>query len=347
MDVKDLARAAPQDSALVSKICCDRPTVAPNLLLSMMPARLARPLVELSQAPDRSNPTLDLRRRTLNTLWQIMGGQTCLRRWASLLALVPTMCFGQAIAVPASETSIFGTAPPTMTFLFEAKDAGITLVFVPGGGGNFGIQPDWTEEHRHFSYHFNRMLRTLTDPKTTSGRTNLVIFDNPTDMPFRRGWSGARTTPEHLSRVEDVVRFYGDKLGQPVWLMGHSAGAISITELYKRLQSKKQERLVAGLIYSAGIFGASFDNASTRLPVLVIHHEKDECVSTKPANAIDVYTGLKEAGNLDAELAMLSTGRRSPNGQDPCTSGFHMYLGANAEASRAIDQFIAKHLTPR
>lgn len=286
-------------------------------------------------------------RHDLDTTGQIMARPTLVQRWASVLALVvPTLSFGQAIAVPASQTSLFGSPAPTMTFLFEAQHAKSTLVFVPGGGGHFGIEPEWTAEHRYFSFPFNRMLRRLTDPMSSSGQVNLVIFDNPSEISFRRGWSGARMAPDHLSRVEDVVRFYADKLGKPVWLMGHSAGSISITELYKGLQARKQEGLVAGLICSASIFGTSL-NAATRLPVLVMHHAKDECVSAPPAHAVSLYTSIEKAGNQDAELALLQAGKRAPGGQDPCASGFHLYLGAYPEAAQTIDRFMATHAAPR
>ena len=231
-----------------------------------------------------------------------------------------------------------------MTFLFQAKDAKVTLVFIPGGGGNFGIQPDWTADNPYFSGTFNRMLRRLTNPKLTSGRSNVVIFDNPRGMPYHRGWSFQRTGSDHISRIEEVAGFYGEKLGKPVWLIGHSAGSISITTLYKSLQDRKQEQLVAGLIYSAGVVGTSFDYDSTRLPVLVLHHENDGCVSTTPSNATHIYTRLREAGNTDSELVFLKTGK---DFGDPCASGFHMYAGANEEAAQAIDQFIGRHLVPR
>ena len=277
----------------------------------------------------------------------ISGWKRMQRCGAALALLVPALSFAQAIAVPPSQPGFFGAPVPTMTYLFEAKDAKVTLVFIPGGGGNFGIQPDWTDQQRYFSGPFNRMLRTLTDSRTTSGRTNLVIFDNPSDMPFRNRWSSARTDSSHLSRIEDVVRFYGEKLGKPIWLMGHSAGSISITALYKSLLGRKQEWRVAGLIYSAGVVGTSFDNESTRLPVLVMHHENDECVSTTPANAIEIHKRLQEGGNVNTDLVLLRTGMRAADGQNPCVSGFHMYSGAIAEASQAIDQFIGKHLEPR
>jgi hypothetical protein len=100
---------------------------------------------------------------------------------------------------------------------------------------------------------------------------------------------------------------------------------------------------VAGLIYSGGVIGTSFDNASTRLPVLVLHHENDECVSTTPAHAQGIHKALREAGNQETELVLIKTGMRAPDGQNPCESGFHMYLGAGAEVAQAIDQFMTAH----
>ena len=180
------------------------------------------------------------------------------------------------------------------------------------------------------------MLRSLGNPRASSGLANLVLFDNLTEIPYRRGWASGRTASTHLSRVEDVVRFYAGKLGKPIWLMGHSAGSISITETYKRLQAKNQESLIAGLIYSAGVVGTSFNDKSTLLPVLVMHHENDECVSTTPAHAAKIHAGLKEAGNQEAEFALIKTGQRDPGGRDACISGFHMYQGASAEVAQVI-----------
>ena len=56
-------------------------------------------------------------------------------------ALLPALASAQAIAVPPGERS---SETPTMTFLFETRNAKLTLLFIPGGEGHFGIQPDWT-----------------------------------------------------------------------------------------------------------------------------------------------------------------------------------------------------------
>lgn len=251
----------------------------------------------------------------------------------------------QAIPVAPTYQGFMASEEPTMTFLFQAAGAKATLVFIPGGEGRAGVRPEWTADHGYFSkYHFNLMLRSLTDPAATSGHLNVVIFDSPNDLPTANHWSVARTGDDHLSRVGDVVRHYREKLGKPVWLMGHSMGTISITEFYKRLQDKQNENLVAGLIFSGGENGASFNYETTRLPVLVVHHENDECAGNTSASARKVYEKLREAGNTAAELVLIRTGTRSPSSNNPCRSGYHMYFGAIADVAKALDQFMGKHL---
>jgi pimeloyl-ACP methyl ester carboxylesterase len=264
-----------------------------------------------------------------------------MRLWfvALVLLVQPSAALAQAIAVPSLENP----STPTMTFLFRAPEAKATLVFIPGGEGRRGIQPDWKETHGYFiKYEFNVMLRSLTDPQLTSGSFDVVIFDSPTDLPVQRHWSTARTSADHLSRIEDVVRFYKEKLGRPIWLMGHSMGSISVTEFYKRVQSKKSEDLVAALIISGGEDGTSLRYETTKLPVLLLHHEKDECAGNPLSHAQRLQSRLKDSGNSAAELFVVTGGTPAP--QNPCRSGYHMYLGVASEAAKWIDQFARKYL---
>jgi pimeloyl-ACP methyl ester carboxylesterase len=254
----------------------------------------------------------------------------------------------QVIPVPPTYQGLFASSDPTLTFLFRAADAKATLVFIPGGEGRAGLKPEWTADHGYFSkYYFNLMLRSLTDSKATSGSFNLVIFDSPVDLPTANHWSAARASAEHLSRVEDVVRHFRDLLGKPVWVMGHSMGSISITELYKRLQEKKAENLVAGLIFSGGENGASFNYESTKLPVLVVHHENDECPGNTAQAAKKQHAKLREAGNAAAELVVITTGTPTPNNANACRSGYHMYFGAGADVAKVLDEYMVRHLPGR
>jgi hypothetical protein len=262
-----------------------------------------------------------------------------------LLAVQTCWALAEVIPVAPSYQGFLASSEPTMTFLFPTTDARATLVFIPGGEGRVGLKPEWTAEHRYFSrYHFNLALRSLGDSKQTSGRYNVVIFDSPVDLLIANHWSPMRMGSEHLSRVEDVVRHYRNKLGKPVWLMGHSMGSISVTEFYKRLQDNKSEDLITGLIISGGENGTSLNYTATRLPVLVLHHENDECVGNTPAHARKLHEKLAESGNAAAELAFIKTGTRSPDNNNPCRSGYHMYYGAGDDLARVLDQFMGKHL---
>ena len=262
-----------------------------------------------------------------------------------MVSLKMSWVTAQVIPVASTHQGLFASSEPTMTFLFPGNDPKATLVFIPGGEGRVGLKPDWTAEHRYFSkYHFNLSLRSLSDPKQSSGRFNVVIFDSPVDLPTPNHWSPMRTGTEHLSRVEDVVRHFRSKFGQPVWLMGHSMGSISVTEFYKRLQDAKNESLVSGLIVSGGEHGISLDYKSTRLPVLVLHHENDECIGNTPSHAKRFHEKLTDAGNQAAELVFIRTGSRTPDNNNACRSGYHMYFGAGEDVTRVLDQFMSKHL---
>jgi len=277
-------------------------------------------------------------------LMAVVGFGRCMRLWLGALVLLvqPAWVLAQAIAVPSSDDP----STPTMTFLFRAPEAKATLLFIPGAEGRRGIQTDWKETHGYFTkYGFNVMLRSLADPQLTSGSFDVVIFDSPTDLLVQRHWSGARATADHLSRIEDVARYYKEKLGRPIWLMGHSMGTISVTEVYKRLQARKSEDLVAALIVSGGVNGISLRYEDTKLPVLLLHHETDECVGTPLSHAQRLHSKLRDSGNSAAELFVVKGGTAGP--QDPCRSGHHMYLGASSEAAKGIDQFARKHLQAR
>ncbi|PUE31626.1 hypothetical protein B9Z46_14930 [Limnohabitans sp. Hippo4] len=123
--------------------------------------------------------------------------------------------------------------------------------------------------------------------------------------------------------------------------MGHSNGAASITEYYKKIQKNKKSDAIAGLIYSAAVHGSDFDE-NTFLPVLFLHHETDGCEVTTLKEANKVFEKLKKNGNQKTELSIVRGG--SAEQKDPCLSGFHMYFGAEKEAADLIDQFGKKFI---
>lgn len=250
----------------------------------------------------------------------------------------------QLIPVEQNEKSFFISSAPTMTFLYPGQEAKATLIFLPGGFGHVGIKPTTPASSPYFTrYHFNLMLKRLTNPAVTSGLFNVVIFDNPTLLAqaTKYTYPSSRRTSDHLVRIDSVVQHYQNLLSKPIWLIGHSNGAVSITEYYKNIQKNNKEPSVSGLIYSGAIHGADFGE-NTLLPVLFMHHEKDGCEVTTWQHSQKVFQKLTSQGNTKSEFALLKGG--DAEDKDPCISGLHMYFGAEKEAADLIDQFAKKHI---
>lgn len=267
---------------------------------------------------------------------------------AILISLKMMLCatsYAQVIPVEQNESSLLVSSAPTMTFLFPAKDAKATLIFIPGGLGSVGVKSTTPATSPYFTrYHFSLMLKRLSNPEETSGLFNVVIFDNPTPLaqPNKYVYPYSRSQSDHLVRIDSVVSHYQKLLDKPVWLLGHSNGAASITEYYKKIQKSKKSEQIAGLIYSAAINGSDFDS-NTLLPVLFLHHETDGCEVTTLQQSTKVFEKLKQQGNQKTEFSVVKGGTAET--KDPCLSGFHMYFGAEKEAADLIDQF-AKKYTP-
>jgi hypothetical protein len=256
-----------------------------------------------------------------------------------LMAYFVNSAFAQVISVEQNESSFFISSTPTITYLYPAKDAKATLIFIPGGPGHVGLKATTPETSPYFTrYHFSLMLKRLSSQDDSSGQFNVVIFDNPTILAqaSKYTYPASRAASDHLVRIDSVVNHYQKLLNKPVWLMGHSNGAASITEYYKKLQKNKKSDAVSGLIYSAAIHGSDFDD-NTSLPVLFLHHETDGCEVTTMKEANKVFEKLKKNGNQRTEFSVVKGG--GPEQKDPCLSGFHMYFGAEKETADLIDQF--------
>ena len=236
----------------------------------------------------------------------------------------------QVYPVEPIETGFLYLTAPTNTFVWEGKDAKATLIFIPGGEGQLKLTPD----RKDVGGFYGNTLKPLSDPNKTAGLFNVVLFDSPVALPSRT--MSSRSTADHMMRIESVVLFYKAKFNKPIWLMGHSNGAVSETEFYKYLQGKKRESLISGMIYSSARNGATF-NSDTNLPVLFLAHEQDGCAASTPSNSKRVYEDLKKTDKEKTEYVLIKGG--SAEVSEPCQSGYHMFYGAAEEAYKAIDGF--------
>ena len=249
-----------------------------------------------------------------------------------IVFMAHTSAQSEVVSVEFKEKSIQFSDAPTLNFLWPAKQAKATLIFIPGGEGRLGITPDRT----NLGGFYGNTIKPLSDPKLTRGAFNVVVFDSPVNLPGT-DYPTARQSSEHLLRIESVVRHFKEQYALPVWIMGHSNGAVSITEFYKMLQKNQREDLIAGAIFSSGRSGADF-NEKTKLPILFLANEKEQCPKSMPARAKAVFDQQQKSNPLKTAYVLIKGGESQP--LNPCGSGFHMFYGAAEEAYTAIDQFV-------
>ena len=244
----------------------------------------------------------------------------------------PQASQAEVLSVSHAETGVFSNSNPTLSFLWKADRPKATLVMIPGGEGHIGLSMDKTD----LGGFYGRTLKPLSDSTITSGAFHVVIFDNPVVLAVGDAYPTSRAAVAHLSRIEEVVQFYKDRFNEPIWLMGHSNGAVSVTEFYKYLQKKHKESMISGIIFSSGRNGADF-NPDTNVPVLFLAHEKDSCPKSTPYSSSRVYNALKKNNAQKTEYVLIKSGESEP--QNPCRSGYHMFFNAQEEVYRAIDAF--------
>jgi hypothetical protein len=244
----------------------------------------------------------------------------------------------QVSAVPLAEKGFLFSNAPTLTFVWPAPAARFTLVFIPGGEGHLGLTP----ERKTLGGFYGAALKPLSDSTLTHGLFNVVVFDSPAILPAGTDYPTSRQSKEHLLRIESVVRDAQERFGLPVWIMGHSNGAASMTEFIKMLEHNGSTLEVAGAIYSSARNGSTFSQ-QTHIPVLFLAHEKDACPKSRPSNSWLVYEELKKTNPQKVDYITLHQGQAQA--LNPCMSGFHMFNGAEEEAYQAIDQF-ARRLLP-
>ena len=249
-----------------------------------------------------------------------------------LIALFPTLTVAQVVSVKFKEKGLLFSDAPTLIFLWPAKQAEATLVFIPGGEGKIGL----TSERINLGGFYGATLRPLSDDRLTSGSFNVVVFDSPVQLPNGTDYPYSRQSSEHLLRIQSVVSHYTEKFGLPVWLMGHSNGAVSITEFYKLMQKNKTEKLVAGAVYSSARNGATFTE-ETQLPILFLAHEKDGCEKSLPARSLQEYQRQQKTNKAKLEYIVIKGGEPQ---RQVCTTGFHIFYGVAKEAYGAVDQFL-------
>jgi hypothetical protein len=114
-----------------------------------------------------------------------------------------------------------------------------------------------------------------------------AIVDVPSNYPYgyrSGGLDPFRASKDHAEDVRKIIEFVNQRWSKPIFLIGHSAGTVSVAHLGSVLKDQRIGGLV--LLAAVGNSGrpslvslAHLPLGDITYPVLFVHHKQDDCTS--------------------------------------------------------------------
>jgi len=217
----------------------------------------------------------------------------------------------------------------TVSFYYMKRDGSkATVMLLPGGAGGIGVVDGVPTS--------NNFLVRSRDNFAANG-FNVAVVGKPSDIDDLDGT--ARISPEHIEDLKQVVAFLKKDTLVPVWLVGTSMGTISATAAAIAFANED----IGGIVLTSSVTsrktGAVPDQKleKIRLPVLVLHHEYDECRVCVPREVPEIIKRLK---NAPIKKEVFVKGGANPSG-NPCQAlHWHGFIGMEKEAVDIISNWI-------
>jgi len=216
-------------------------------------------------------------------------------------------------------------------FYVKNNNSTATVLLFPGGKGGKGGMGKIIDGQPSSN---NFLVRTR-DLFASSG-LNVAIFGLPSDKKEGYLEYSDRLAPEHMQDVRKVVEYLKKDTTLPVWIIGNSRGAISATAASIEFGNE----LIGGLVLTSSVVSYKKNGAvpnqdlyKIKIPVLVLHHENDECKICNPSEASNILKGLK---NSQVKRLIMINGGENPTG-DPCDAmHYHGFIGIEQKAVEII-----------
>jgi pimeloyl-ACP methyl ester carboxylesterase len=168
----------------------------------------------------------------------------------------------------------------------------------------------------------------------------VAVVDAPSDRQDGSYFNGFRQTPEAVADVRALVAWLRDRTKRPVWLVGTSRGTQSVAYAATQLEGVDAPD---GIVLTSSILADKRGRPVTdmpleriRVPVLVVHHEDDECASCLFSGIPFLMNGLSAAPRK--ELVAMKGGESRG---DPCEAfAHHGYNGLEPEVVARIAAWV-------
>jgi pimeloyl-ACP methyl ester carboxylesterase len=208
-----------------------------------------------------------------------------------------------------------------------------TIVMLPGGAGDVGIEGDGDLRHGN-----NFVVRSRA---LWAARGFAVVIPDTIEQSNLRG---TRSSPAYAAIVDDLIAFAQGEVKGPVFLLGTSQGAIAAMNG----AAHAQPGALAGLVLTESVsrLGGSqetvfdADPAGVRVPVLIVANRDDRCNVAPPDDASRIAAAL--TNTRDVRVVKVSGG--IDRSQRACGSlSPHGYYGIEGEVVGRIVGWMYSH----
>jgi hypothetical protein len=224
-----------------------------------------------------------------------------------------------------TESYLFIRNPPSAT------PKVLVIAFV-GGSGVVGMAGK--ETPLKFSPATNFLIRIRND--LVDADFAEVVVDAPSDNQGPLGMSDEfRLGPDHLTDIRAVLADIKKRFPDArIYLVGHSRGTVSAAALAAKLGNAVQGVILMSTITNRDKHGpalSTFNFASIKIPVLLVHHRNDGCAPNPYYNA----------ERLSKSFPLISVSGGDPPQSGPCDSqAAHGYWGKDAPVAQAMKNWM-------
>jgi len=211
------------------------------------------------------------------------------------------------------------------------------VILLPGGNGIVKLGPGGPEKEGNF------LVRTRNHFAENNLMT--IVMDAPSDLQERKkGLKGKRLTDENLADIKAIVDYVRKNANIPVWLVGTSRGTISAGYVASR-----EPNLVNGIVLTSTVSNSGRKGADSvsdvalekiTVPVLLIHHEHDNC-DVSPASGIKKIVARLSNAKL-VETKQFGGGKEK-QGKECAGFSHHGYFKIEDEVVGYISDWIKSH----
>lgn len=208
-----------------------------------------------------------------------------------------------------------------------------TVVMLPGGAGDVGLERDGDIRHDH-----NFVVRTRT---LWNNHGYAVLIP---DTINRANLRGLRSSPAYAALVSDLVAFARQRIAGPVFLLGTSQGSIAAMNGAAHAQPGS----IAGVVLteSVSVMGGSGETVFSahpervRVAALIVANSDDRCIVAPPEAATRIAAAM--TASHDVHVVTVSGGiTRSSKDCGSLTP--HGYYGIEDQVIGKISNWLNAH----